>query len=128
MVTSAPNCRSVVTAVPMPSVGTPPTANGANKPTSAAPATRSGDKGKITRMVPPNLVMELRRSAAPQAVDDHLEILWAGGERQAQRRVRPLANLGRRRCLHLDLGLVRSPYKSALLRSSYLWSYPVRPG
>ena len=24
-----------------------------------------------------------------------LEILWAGGERQAQRRVRPLANLGR---------------------------------
>ena len=30
-----------------------------------------------------------------------LEILWAGGERQAQRRVRPLANLGRRRCLHL---------------------------
>src|SRR4051812_45030270 len=58
----------------------------------------------------------------------HLEILWAGGERQAQRRVRPLANLGRRRCLHLDLGLVRSPYKSALLRSSYLWSYPVRPG
>jgi hypothetical protein len=38
-----------------------------------------------------------------------LEILWAGGERQTQRRVRPLANLGRRRCLHLDLGLVRSP-------------------
>jgi hypothetical protein len=25
-----------------------------------------------------------------------LEILWAGGERQAQRRVRPLAKLGRR--------------------------------
>src|SRR3954451_23449978 len=53
-------------------------------------------------------------------------LLWAGGERQTQRRVRPLANLGRRRCLHLDLGLIRSPYKPALLRSSYLWSCLVR--
>src|SRR3954451_19245790 len=57
-----------------------------------------------------------------------LEILWTGGERQAQRRVQPLANHGRQRCLHVDLGLVGSPYKSALLRSSYLWSYPVRLG
>src|SRR3954454_22650820 len=32
------------------------------------------------------------------------------------------------RCSYLDLGLVRSPYKSALLRSLYLWSYPVRLG
>ena len=47
------------------SVGTLPTANGANKPPSAAPATSSGGKGKITRMVPSNLMMELRRSAAP---------------------------------------------------------------
>jgi hypothetical protein len=62
------------------------------------------------------------------ASDPRLEILWAGGERQAQRRVRRLANFGRRRCLHLDLGLIWLPYKSTLPRSSYLWSYPVRPG
>jgi hypothetical protein len=51
--------------MPMLSVGPPPTANGANKPPSVAPATRSGGKGKIIRMVPSNLMMELRRSAAP---------------------------------------------------------------
>ena len=38
------------------SVGPPPTANGANKPPTAAPATRSGGKGKITRMMPSNLI------------------------------------------------------------------------
>src|SRR5215469_9256362 len=57
MATSAPNCRSVAAAMPMLSVGTLPTANGANKPPSAAPATRSGPEGKITRMVSSNLMM-----------------------------------------------------------------------
>jgi hypothetical protein len=47
------------------SVGTLPTANGASKPPSAALATRSGGKAKIIRMVPSNLMMEFRRSAAP---------------------------------------------------------------
>src|SRR5215472_1562895 len=62
MPTSAPNCDSPAAAMPMLSVGTPPTPNGANKPPSAAPATSSGGKGKITCMVPSNLMMELSRA------------------------------------------------------------------
>src|SRR5262249_19472080 len=38
------------------SAGALPTTNGANKPPSAAAAARSGGKGKITRMVSPNLM------------------------------------------------------------------------
>jgi hypothetical protein len=59
MATSAPTCRSVAAAMPKVSVGTLPTAKGANKPFSAAPATRSGRKGEITRMVPSNLMIDL---------------------------------------------------------------------
>ena len=53
--TSAPNGRSL--AVPMPElpVGTLPTANGASRPPRAAPATRSGGKVKMARMVPPSI-------------------------------------------------------------------------
>jgi hypothetical protein len=65
MATSAPNWRSVAAAMPMLSVGTLPTANGANKPPSAALATRSGGKGKITRIVPSYLMMEIRQNTAP---------------------------------------------------------------
>ena len=49
----APNGRSVAVAMPLLSVGTLPTANGASKPPSAALATISGGKVKMARMVPP---------------------------------------------------------------------------
>src|SRR6516225_1976351 len=65
MATSAPTCRSVAAAMPKVSVGAPPTAKGANEPPNAAPATSNGGKGKITRMVPSNLMIELRRSVTP---------------------------------------------------------------
>src|SRR4051794_40182052 len=54
------------------SVWSPPRAVGASKPPRVRPATRSGGKGKIIRMVPSNLMMEPRAQRGTATVRDRL--------------------------------------------------------
>jgi hypothetical protein len=51
--------------MPLLSVGALPTANGARRAARAVLATTSGGKQKITRIVPSNLMVELKRNKAP---------------------------------------------------------------
>ena len=59
---------------------------------------KSSDKEKtawVVRYADQRKKWHLKTFVRKKDADAWLEILWAGGERQAQRRVRPLANLGR---------------------------------